>query len=298
MNLKIDFGNPTEWCCRSGACCFLTILNDDCTCMQSVVVETRKVGLSLEDFVCLSSALRWWCSSVSRVLHFPTIIKQEISTASKNRVDASILAFVSLMIISSASSRFVSNNKVSSSGSFFNSLLLVHPQVNLLKQQRDKRRREREREKKKKKEPFLCVSLRSIGIVGACSLSLSLSLSFFCVDNSMASFVLMMERWEDFGWSAGAAALATMEDTLVALVLPVLVALDYVITLIMGCFHSEGVRTTPPGYEDPTVLAEETACMYVSPPHLFSLLSTHLPILFQMLLSVQSHSFCFLMNLV
>ncbi|KAH8976022.1 hypothetical protein BDL97_01G191600 [Sphagnum fallax] len=50
-----------------------------------------------------------------------------------------------------------------------------------------------------------------------------------------------------------------MEDTLVALVLPVLVALDYVIKLIMGCFHSEGVRTTPPGYEDPTVLAEETA---------------------------------------
>ncbi|KAH9576815.1 hypothetical protein CY35_01G183400 [Sphagnum magellanicum] len=50
-----------------------------------------------------------------------------------------------------------------------------------------------------------------------------------------------------------------MEDTLVALVLPVLVALDYVITLIMGCFHAEGVRTTPPGYEDPTVLAEETA---------------------------------------
>ncbi len=107
----------------------------------------------------------------------------------------------------------------------------------------------------------------------------------------MASFVLMMERWEDFGWSAGAAALATMEDTLVALVLPVLVALDYVIKLIMGCFHSEGVRTTPPGYEDPTVLAEETACMYVSPPHLFSLLSTHPPILFQMLLSVRSHSF-------
>jgi hypothetical protein len=50
-----------------------------------------------------------------------------------------------------------------------------------------------------------------------------------------------------------------MEDTLVALVLPVLVALDYVITLIMGCFHAEGVRTTPPGYEEPTVLAKETA---------------------------------------
>jgi hypothetical protein len=68
-----------------------------------------------------------------------------------------------------------------------------------------------------------------------------------------------------------------MEDTLVALVLPVLVALDYVITLIMGCFHAEGVRTTPPGYEDPTVLAEETACMYVSPPHLVSLLSSLYP---------------------
>jgi hypothetical protein len=66
-----------------------------------------------------------------------------------------------------------------------------------------------------------------------------------------------------------------MEDTLVALLLPVLVALDYVITLIMGCFHSEGVRTTPPGYEDPTVLAEETACMYVSPPP--SLLSSLYP---------------------
>jgi hypothetical protein len=103
-------------------------------------------------------------------LHFPTIIKQEISTASKNRVDASMLAFVSLMIISSASSRFVSNNKVSSSSSFFNSLLLVHPQVNLLKQQVTK---EGEREREKKKKPFLCVSLRSIGIVGACSLSLS-----------------------------------------------------------------------------------------------------------------------------
>jgi len=61
---------------------------------------------------------------------------------------ASMLAFVSLMIISSASSRFVSNNKVSSSSSFFNSLLLVHPQVNLLKQQVTKEG-EREREKRR-----------------------------------------------------------------------------------------------------------------------------------------------------
>ncbi|KAH8976015.1 hypothetical protein BDL97_01G191400 [Sphagnum fallax] len=29
---------------------------------------------------------------------------------------------------------------------------------------------------------------------------------------------------------------------------------------MMGCFHPEGVRTTPPGYEEPTVLAKETAC--------------------------------------
>ncbi|KAH8976009.1 hypothetical protein BDL97_01G191400 [Sphagnum fallax] len=28
---------------------------------------------------------------------------------------------------------------------------------------------------------------------------------------------------------------------------------------MMGCFHPEGVRTTPPGYEEPTVLAKETA---------------------------------------
>jgi hypothetical protein len=65
----------------------------------------------------------------------------------------------------------------------------------------------------------------------------------------------------------------------VKLVLPVLVALDYAITLVMGCFHPEGVRTTPPGYEEPTVLAKETACMYVSMS--FHLFSTHPPILFQ-----------------
>jgi hypothetical protein len=129
------------------------------------------------------------------------------------------------------------------------------------------RGRERERERRRRRRNHFFVFLWGLLELWVIALSLSL----LCVDNSMASFVLMMERWEDFGWSAGAAALATMEDTLVALVLPVLVALDYVITLIMGCFHSEGVRTTPPGYEDPTVLAEETACMYVSPPHLFSL---------------------------
>jgi hypothetical protein len=65
-----------------------------------------------------------------------------------------MLAFVSLMTISSASSRFVSNNKVSSSSSLSNSLLLVHPQVDLLKQQvtKGEREREREREEKKKKK--------------------------------------------------------------------------------------------------------------------------------------------------
>jgi hypothetical protein len=63
-----------------------------------------------------------------------------------------MLAFVSLMTISSASSRFVSNNKVSSSSSLSNSLLLVHPQVDLLKQQVTRREREREREEKKKKK--------------------------------------------------------------------------------------------------------------------------------------------------
>jgi hypothetical protein len=70
-----------------------------------------------------------------------------------------------------------------------------------------------------------------------------------------------------------AAALATTEELVVKLVLPVLVALDYAITLMMGCFHPEGVRSTPPGYEEPTVLAKETACMYVSPP--ISSLPTH-----------------------
>ncbi len=86
------------------------------------------------------------------------------------------------MIISSASSRFVSNNKVSSSGSFFNSLLLVHPQVNLLKQQREKRRRERERERKEEEEGTISLCFFEVYWNCRCLLSLSLSLSllFLC----------------------------------------------------------------------------------------------------------------------
>jgi hypothetical protein len=87
---------------------------------------------------------------------------------------ASMLAFVSLMIISSASSRFVSNNKVSSTSSFFNSLLLVHPQVNLLKQQVTK---EGEREREREEEP---ISLCFFEVYWNCGCLLSLSLLSLC----------------------------------------------------------------------------------------------------------------------
>lgn len=55
------------------------------------------------------------------------------------------------------------------------------------------------------------------------------------------------------------AAVASLEEDLMSLILPLLVALNDVVSLLKSCLLATSFKK-PPGYENPVLLANETAC--------------------------------------
>lgn len=76
----------------------------------------------------------------------------------------------------------------------------------------------------------------------------------------MTNYLITEARELGLIWHAGA-ALESMEEDLVTVLLPLGRALCHSITLLKNCFLARSWRR-PPGYEHPSVLASETVCMF------------------------------------